>query len=837
MTAAGGEEEAPDQPASGEGQTRGRAPPARADLIEVAVALPIAGTFHYRVPPRLADRAGVGARVLVPFGSRRVTGVVARAPAGAPPPAAGRVLDVADVLGDDPLPPEVVALCLWIAEYYEAPPGEALRAALPAGSQVSASDVVTPTEAGAAAAAGQGGALPARRRDLLARIAAAGRLPRVKIPRARAADLDALVAAGLVIVGTARAEARTRPRTERVARLADDVVLDEALARLARAPRRAAVVQALAAGPRPTAELVASIPGAGAALRELARAGVAVVERVEAAPRVAATPDLPAAATPPALTDAQAQALVQIRAVAAGGFGAILVHGVTGSGKTEVYLHAIADVLAAGKTALVLVPEISLTPQLAARFRARFGDQVAVLHSGLTDRERLDEWLRLRRGHARIALGARSAVFAPVADLGIVVVDEEHDGSFKQDEGVRYHGRDVALVRAQRAGAVCVLGSATPSLESYAAALAGRYTLAEMPGRATARPLPAVEVVDLRRYLPDDDAMLSAPLAAALEETLAAGDQAIVFLNRRGFATFVLCRACGQAFRCPHCAVSLTYHQHADRLLCHYCGFGQRVPETCPACGAKGAIERKGLGTEKVAGALAERFPRARIARLDRDVASGARAEAVLARVARREVDLLVGTQMVTKGHDFPGVTLVGVLCADTGLTLPDFRAAERTFQLLTQVAGRAGRGDRAGRVIVQTYRPEAPAVALAAHHDFAGFFAAEVEARAELGYPPHGRVVAVRIDGADPGAVAATAERLAALAVALAGREPPDAEVLVRGPAPAPLARLRGRTRWQIWLRGPDRAALRRVVRGLAAAEVAGGVRVGVDVDPVSAL
>jgi primosomal protein N' (replication factor Y) len=517
-------------------------------------------------------------------------------------------------------------------------------------------------------------------------------------------------------------------------------------------------------------------------------------------------------------------------------FTPFLLHGVTGSGKTEVYLRVIATALAAGRTALVLVPEISLTPQLAARFRARFGDLVAILHSGLSESARLGEWSRLRRGEARIAVGARSAVFAPLAKLGVIVVDEEHDGSFKQDEGVRYHARDVALVRAQRAGAVCVLGSATPSLESAAHAERGTYRKLTLTERPTARPMPEVAIIDLRTYMPDGDAMLSAPLRTAIGEALAAGDQTILFLNRRGFATFVLCRACGTAFRCPHCSVSLTYHRHSDRLSCHYCGFQQRVPEVCPKCAAP-AIERKGLGTEKVADAIAEAFPGARVARLDRDVATGAKIEAVLARVARREVDVLVGTQMVTKGHDFPGVTLVGVLCADTGLDLPDFRASERTFQLLAQVAGRAGRGDRPGRVMIQTYRPEAPAVVAAAAHDYAQFFAAESAARAELGYPPHGRLIAVRIDGADAHEVAGVAERLAGLAEAAARRPEIAGLVEVRGPVPAPIERLRNRTRWQIWLRSGDRHALRRVARSLLVAEVAGTVRVGLDVDPISAM
>jgi primosomal protein N' (replication factor Y) len=588
------------------------------------------------------------------------------------------------------------------------------------------------------------------------------------------------------------------------------------------------------------AALERQLPKAKVAIRELAKLGlVTVTERELPVGALSSGEDLHVSA-PPTLTDEQRVAVDEIVAALHGGpqvFTPFLLHGVTGSGKTEVYLRVIAKALEAGRTALVLVPEISLTPQLAARFRARFGDLVAILHSGLSETARFGEWSRLRRGDARIAVGARSAVFAPLTGLGVIVVDEEHDGSFKQDEGVRYHARDVALVRAQRAGAVCVLGSATPSLESAAHAERAAYRRLVLTRRPTARPMPAVEIIDLRKYAPDGDAMLSAPLREAIAGTLAAGDQIILFLNRRGFATFVLCRACGHAFRCPHCSVSLTYHRHSDRLSCHYCGFAQRVPDVCPSCSATDTIERKGLGTEKVADAVATAFPGARVARLDRDVATGARVEAVLARVARREVDVLVGTQMVTKGHDFPGVTLVGVLCADTGLSLPDFRASERTFQLLAQVAGRAGRGDKPGRVMIQTYRPAAHAVVAAAAHDYASFFAAESAARAELGYPPHGRLIAVRIDGADGHEVAGAAQQLARLAEAAARRPEIAGQVEVRGPVPAPLERLRNRTRWQVWLRSADRHALRRVARSLLTAELASTVRVGLDVDPMSAM
>jgi primosomal protein N' (replication factor Y) len=652
--------------------------------------------------------------------------------------------------------------------------------------------------------------------------------------------VEALRGAGLVDELEQRDVARIRLRRERVCALADGVDLAAVRAAHARAKARLAVIDALeaAGGAVPVAALGA------AAVRELVKAGAVRAFDREVALEAAQVGGAMPGGTVPELTAEQARAVEAITGAMQRGepFTPFLLHGVTGSGKTEVYLRVIAHALDRGKTALVLVPEISLTPQLAARFRARFGDRVAILHSGMTEQARLGEWSRLRRGEAQIALGARSAVFAPLAGLGVIVVDEEHDGSFKQEEGVRYHARDVALVRAQRAGAVCVLGSATPSLESYAhsepaEARYRRLVLTQRPTAGAGGAMPSVEIVDLKTHLPDGEAFVSAPLRRAIAETLAAGDQIILFLNRRGFSTFVLCRACGHAFRCPHCSVSLTYHRFSDRLSCHYCTYGQRVPEVCPSCGGKDAIVRKGLGTEKVAEAIAAEFPAARVARLDRDVASGARAETVLAKVARREVDLLVGTQMVTKGHDFPGVTLVGVLCADTGLNLPDFRASERTFQLLAQVAGRAGRGDRPGRVIVQTYRPESDAVVAAAAHDYERFFRAETAARAELGYPPHGRLVAVRIDGPKAAEVEAVAQRLAQLADVVARRPELAGQVEVRGPVPAPIERLRNRTRWQIWLRSADRHALRRVARSVLGAEIPRSVRVQLDVDPLSAL
>ncbi len=855
---------------------------------EVAVTLPVPGRYHYAVPPYLAERVAVGTRVLVRFGARKVTGVVVRM--DTPPPEGVTPIEIQDVLDErEPaLQPDLVELCLWVADYYEAPPGEVMRSALPAGSGIASRMVYALTDAGRVAASTQGAALPAKQRALLANLVR-GELPAGAMSVATRRIIEALVGHGLVEHRDQRAKARTRLRRERVVALVGE--LAEARIRVMRAPKRLAIIEVLGAAAAThrvvTVDVLAQqLPGAKALLRELEKLGlVALTTREVALDAVETGADM-LVIPPPILTGEQAHAVEMItamlerRAFADPAVTATpgpdlapspapvpllptLLHGVTGSGKTEVYLRVIARALAADRTALVLVPEISLTPQLAARFRARFGDLVAILHSGLSEQARLGEWSRLRRGDARIAVGARSAVFAPLANLGAIVVDEEHDGSFKQDEGVRYHARDVALVRAQRAGAVCVLGSATPSLETAAHAERGTYHKLALTERPTARPMPTVEILDLRQFLPDPDSMLSAPLRTAIAETLATGDQTILFLNRRGFATFVLCKACGHSFRCPHCSVSLTYHRHSDRLSCHYCGFQQRVPDSCPACKTAGSIERKGLGTEKIAAAVAAEFPAARVGRLDRDVASGAKIEAVLSRVARREIDILVGTQMVTKGHDFPGVTLVGVLCADTGLNLPDFRASERTFQLLAQVAGRAGRGDRLGRVIVQTYRPEAPAVVAAAAHDYASFFAAELEERRELGYPPHGRLVAIRIDGPDEHEVAGAAKHLAVIAEAAnvwleraaidgavegaadgAGEGTPRSGVTrtgplveVRGPVPAPLERLRGRTRWQVWLRSADRHALRRVARAVAAAEVVSTVRVALDVDPISTM
>jgi primosomal protein N' (replication factor Y) len=543
---------------------------------------------------------------------------------------------------------------------------------------------------------------------------------------------------------------------------------------------------------------------------------------------------------PPELNDDQkaaASAILEALSDRSAGARGFLLFGVTGSGKTEVYMHAIARALELGRGALVLVPEIALTPQLLGRFRARFGDAVAVVHSALSAADRHQMWKRLRAGELRVAVGARSALFAPVPDLGLVVVDEEHDSSYKQEDGVRYHARDMAQLRAHRAGAITVLGSATPSLESMVLVRRGKLSQLELPDRATDAPLPAVEIIDLKRFGagPTGDRLLTLPLHRAIEKALQAKEQIIIFLNRRGFSPAIVCGGCGVAQTCRLCSVSLTYHRReGGRMRCHYCDFNAPLAERCSEC-RSGQLMLEGLGTEKLERTLAEAFPTAEVARLDRDVAGGAKSQRVLDRVRNREVDILVGTQMVTKGHDLPGVTLVGVVNADAALSMPDFRAAERGFQLLVQVAGRAGRREQRGRVLIQTRDPNHPAVVFACRHDVRGFLERELSDREEVRYPPFLRLALLRIDAVDESVARQAAAHLAALARAA----PQAKQVEVLGPAPAPIARLRNRYRFRVMLRAEGRGPLRQMLARLAVElpKLERRVRAVIDVDPVSML
>ncbi|MDQ3917848.1 MAG: primosomal protein N', partial [Acidobacteriota bacterium] len=538
------------------------------------------------------------------------------------------------------------------------------------------------------------------------------------------------------------------------------------------------------------------------------------------------------------LTEAQGAALREINeAQSAGKYAAFLLHGVTGSGKTEIYIRAMRAAIERGRTAMMLVPEIALTPVFSRRLRAHFGQLVAIFHSSLTTGERFDEWSRLKRGEARVVIGTRSAVFAPVSDLGLIVVDEEHEASYRQQESPYYNGRDTAVVRAHRERAVVVLGSATPSLESFQNARQGKYRYLRLPKRIADRPLARAEIVDMREVFRAGGRaeVFSPELLAAIEETHARGEQSIVLLNRRGYSSFVLCRSCGERINCANCDVTLTYHRGERSLVCHYCNLRQRVPEACPACRGQ-FLYFIGEGTEQIEEILRERFPALRIARLDRDTtARRSTYEQAVLSFAAGELDMLVGTQMIAKGHDFPNVTLVGVVSVDAGLALPDFRAAERTFQLITQVAGRAGRGRLPGRVLIQTYHPQHYALRHACAQDYEGFFDEEINYRRNLSYPPFVALASLLVHGDDLTRVQATA---AEVRRAL-DRHNAERHVRLLGPAPAPLARLRGEHRVQILLKSRSRPRLRELVQlalnDAAATPGCDAGSVNVEIDPVS--
>ena len=753
-------------------------------LVSVALPLPLFQPYTYEVPEELQARATVGSRVVVPVRGRREMGFVIGEGVLGDGVKAKRILAAPD---ERPvLDASLLELCTWIADYYIAPIGMVLRTALPAA--LSASDVPEPVR-------------KTRRVAALTR-----ELPTLM-------ERDEMFA---------RAK-KQRELYELIESLGGRAPVDLLLERMSFSPT---VLKGLVD-------------------RELVRVEDEVVARDPFGDRKAT------AEPQHTRTAAQRHAIDELKAGKPS--EVFLLHGVTGSGKTLVYLDLLRAVVnEQGKSAIVLVPEIALTPQTVSRFRAVFGDKVAVLHSALSDGERYDAWLALQRGDKRIAVGARSAIFAPLSDLGAIVVDEEHETSYKQGESPRYHAREVAIVRARRAGAVVVLGSATPSLESWVNAQSGKYTLLSLPERVGGAKLPDVQVVDMRvprdRNAPSPHAttsealarlVLSEPLEVALRERVARKEQSILLLNRRGYSSFVQCASCGEVDSCPNCSISLTYHRSPERLVCHYCQHTEQPRTTCRRCGGA-VLKQRGLGTQQVERLLAERIPDLRIARMDVDTTSGKWAHAdILDRVAAGDVDVLLGTQMIAKGLDFPNVTLVGVVDADVGINLPDFRASERCFQLLSQVAGRAGRGPKGGEVFIQTRVPDHHAVKCAVAHDYHGFVAREVESRNDPPYPPMTRLVNVVFSGTREEETMQlaidAADRLRAL---LAKR--PESDVAIVGPSKCPIERIKNRWRSHFMLRSGNAGQLTRVARYIAARlpiPTGGQLRVVVDRDPVSLL
>ncbi len=750
-----------------------------AGLVEVALPVPLFQTFTYEIPADAPRVALPGARVVVPFRNRREIGIcLGPADDSARGRNIKRVIEVPDEL--PALSADMIALCRWMAEYYVVPIGIALRSALP----VAMTGAMKPQ--------------PAR-------------------------------------------------KTHRVVRLRDDLpTLMHREKAFARAPQQRALFELLESvgGSSSLDHLLERLAFSPSVLRALEKRGLISIdsEAIDRDPFALRAPDKSPQHRP---TEPQQSAIETLKGARGG--DVFLLHGITGSGKTLVYIELLREIVEVrNQTAIVLVPEIALTPQTVDRFRAVFGDRIAVLHSALSDGERFDAWLALARGDKRIVVGARSAIFAPLRDLGAIIVDEEHESSYKQGETPRYHARELAIVRARLENAVVVLGSATPSLESWTNAQAGKYTLLSLPDRVGGGSLPKVDVVDLRhRPTPNVDSSIGTSYSSvirdeldnALGATLLRGEQSILLLNRRGYSSFVQCNDCGDVVVCPNCSITLTHHRAPERLLCHYCAHQEPVRSKCARCSGE-TLRNRGLGTQQIERLLLERFPQARIARMDVDTTSGKWAHAeILDRVGSREVDILLGTQMIAKGLDFPNVTLVGVVDADVGINLPDFRASERCFQLLSQVAGRAGRGPKGGQVLIQTRLPAHHAVQCAVTHDYHKFVLEELEGRVNPPYPPNVRLANIVFSGTVADATADIATRGSDWIRQLL-RSRALTDIAIVGPAPCPIERVKTRWRWHVLLKSANSGELTRVCRYfMERFEVPSALRVTLDRDPVALL
>jgi primosomal protein N' (replication factor Y) len=804
------------------------------EFCDVALPVPLDTAFTYRVPEGMEPV--VGGRVLVPFRQQRMSGVVTAQHDRAPKVVAKNILSVLDPT--PVLDAQLVKLGQWIADYYLAPLGEVFRTMLPLSAEFKHAVSYRISNEGHLALhlAGMSGSSARSRKtpaDQLVEFRVLDYLAeRESVPEKTlrtATRVSKTILTGMVrkkwISREDVSDARDASRMTKVA------VLKTVEGKLN--TNQQTLIQTLAAaGGRLAVETLQAAAVPRTTLRTLVKRGLVDIVEQPAEFSVSKIGLRPSPLNFQ-FSSAQQDALKKIQvAIASGKFSGMLLHGVTGSGKTAVYLAAMRSVLETGRSAILLVPEIGLTPAVAADLHHVFGDEVAILHSALSDQERAEHWHRIKRGNARMVVGTRSAVFAPVADLALMIVDEEQDSSYKQAETPRYHARDVAVMRAKMANAVVVLGSATPSLESYFNAKKHKYALLGLPDRVEQRPLPEVEIVDMRQEFQETgrEQVISRKLAEEIKQRLQRKEQVMVLLNRRGYSPVALCRACGRTLECRNCAVAMTHHKKSQRMVCHYCGFMAPVPKVCGECGSE-YVYFLGTGSEKLEELLHGMFPQARIARLDRDTVRGRDDfESALNALNQGELDLLVGTQMIAKGHDIHGVTLVGVVGADAALGFPDFRAAERTFQLLTQVAGRAGRGQTPGKVILQTYFQDHYAVQYAAQHDFAGFYEKELRFRSWMHYPPYSALanVLVRSDKLD--------EALQWSGILGKWFETTRHEgIRVLGPAAAPIVRLKRDYRYHFVLKSPSREklnALLRAMLGYAAQQKIPRMQVIVDVD-----
>ena len=799
-------------------------------FVKVAVPIPSVEVFTYAVPNDFVSAAALGMRVLVPFGKKRLTGWIIGTTSAMPDQKIREIIDLPD---PEPLfDRQDLAYYEWISNYYIHPLGKVLAEILPGGIDVK-SDRWLRSAKGPVI---ESSSLTAGQKEILAQLAlfpqglSLVHLCRLVGKKNLYRDLNLLETSELVISEERLNRPAVRPKWEKW------IGLRDIPAGIKLTAKQAALVALLRErGDAPVSGLSDRFRETGF-LRSLEQKGIIFLREKELFRGPGPAPEIGRNRNGIIPNESQEQVLSEIRTcLASGCFSPCLLHGVTGSGKTEVYLRTIDEVLKNGGGAIYLVPEIALTMQLFSRIHGRFPEtEIAVLHSGIARSARYDQWKRLRRGDIRLVVGARSALFAPVQNLRLIIVDEEHDPSYKQDDRLKYNARDLALVRGKFAGATIILGSATPRIQTFFQATRARYRHLSLPARVDNRPLPRVDVIDMRTERDEKGRtpLFSHVLVEALRENLAQRKQTLLFLNRRGFHTFLFCPDCGHVFVCPSCDLALTHHAAMEILKCHHCDFTAKPPGICPACRGN-HVRSHGAGTERVEKEAKKLFPEARIVRMDSDTTTRkGDLERILRGLDRGEIDILVGTQMITKGHDFPEITLVGVLAADASLNIPDFRAAERTFQILTQVSGRGGRGDQPGRVVVQTFNPGHYAIRRAQEHNYAGFYADEIPLRRELGYPPFSRLIGIHFScpkkAEGKKAVAAIGKRARELAVTIA-----DGKINVIGPAESPLARLRGRYRWQMLLRGKEIGPLHLLAEKLL--EGAGsGLEIQVDVDPI---
>ncbi len=814
---------------------------------EVVFNLPLPDPFTYIIPPQFRGHVQVGMRVLVPFGRRQITGYVVNLIEKWNKPIALKA--IADLPDTEPIVnAEILSLTRWLSDYYQSTWGEAIRSSLPAGLDDESREIFTVSDAGRQAM--QGAGLSKMAMILLSYIHQQGSTTSKQCQRALAKNFSAYTLARLKQDGFLQASHQTKRskvghqflKSVRVScTLPDDQEIDRLLKR---SPKQRSTFDLIRQKEINLTELETQAPGSKATLRSLKEKKLVEVFTVKTAYETFVPEGAMDRAFGPSLifTPAQEKIFKELTsAINAEQYQSFLLHGVTGSGKTEIYIRCIQRILEMGKTAIMMVPEISLTPQTVERFRQRFGDRVAILHSGLSQKERYLEWKKIRDEKVSIAVGARSAVFAPFKNLGMIVIDEEHDGSYKQDSNPRYHARDTAVMRARSLNAIVLMGSATPSLESVHNTRLGKYKYLSLESRIGTRMLPVVSLLDMKRERKEfkNFAMLSGALRNAIRDRLSRKEQIFLFLNRRGTARFVFCPDCGYVLECAHCSVTLTFHSTEDRLLCHYCNFKARMPAQCVECSGK-VIRFSGFGTQKLEEEVRKLFPDAQVTRLDRDTTRGRDSFTDMHRnMNAGKIDILIGTQMITKGHDFPNVTLVGVVHADLSLNIPDFRSCERAFQLLTQVAGRAGRGEVPGKVIIQTNNPDHYMFEFVREHDVNSFHEKELKLRRQLNYPPFTRLVAIEIVSENESLGKSTAEKLGRTLVRQASRQK---SVEILGPSKAALYQIQNKFRWHLILRGQSMQALQGILANnselheLKSAS-SGKVKLSIDVDPFNLL